>query len=71
MTRQTTRDFTRPRHAAPIVDVHPSAPLSPRRPPSLEDIRLAAYEIYVNRVKVGLPGTPDSDWLEAERRLRG
>jgi hypothetical protein len=71
MTRQTTRDFTRPRHA-PIVDVHPSAPLSPpRRTPSEDDIRLAAYEIYVNRVKVGLPGTQESDWFEAERRLRG
>ena len=70
MTRQTTRDFTRPRHS-PIVDVHPSAPLSPpRRAASQEDIRLAAYEIYLNRAKVGLAGTPESDWYEAERRLR-
>lgn len=73
MSRQTSREFTRPRHGgASIVDVPPSAPLSPtRRGATQDDIRSTAYQIYVNRVRVGLPGTPESDWFEAERRLRG
>jgi len=35
------------------------------------DIALAAYYIGERRRAAGLPGGPESDWLEAERQLRG
>ena len=36
-----------------------------------EDISLRAYFIGEHRRHRGLPGNPESDWLEAERQLRG
>ncbi len=36
-----------------------------------EDIALRAYFIGEHRRHRGLPGNPESDWLEAERQLRG
>jgi hypothetical protein len=35
------------------------------------DIALSAYYIGERRRAAGLPGSPESDWLEAERQLRG
>jgi len=35
--------------------------------PSLEEIRLRAYEIYLERG--GIPGNELDDWLQAEREL--
>lgn len=35
--------------------------------PSQEDIRTRAYHIYLSRGST--PGSPESDWLEAERQL--
>jgi hypothetical protein len=35
-----------------------------------EDIALKAYYLAERRRHLGLPGTPESDWLEAERLLR-
>jgi hypothetical protein len=37
--------------------------------PSCEEIRLRAYEIYLERG--GLPGIELDDWLQAERKLQG
>jgi len=37
--------------------------------PSCEEIRLRAYEIYLERG--GLPGDELDDWLQAERELDG
>jgi len=37
---------------------------------SLDDIALRAYFIAEKRQQQGWPGTPDGDWLEAERQLR-
>jgi len=34
------------------------------------DIALAAYYIGERRRAAGLPGSPESDWLDAERKLR-
>lgn len=34
------------------------------------DIALKAYYIAERRRNLGLPGDPESDWLEAERQLR-
>ena len=36
--------------------------------PQDQEIRLRAYEIYLERA--GAPGDPGTDWLEAERRMR-
>jgi len=36
-----------------------------------EDISMRAYFIGERRRHLGLPGDPQSDWLEAERQLRG
>jgi len=38
-------------------------------PPTPEQIRRRAYEIYMARR--GAPGNPEADWLQAERELRG
>jgi hypothetical protein len=35
-----------------------------------EDIALKAYYLAERRRNLGLPGDPESDWLEAERLLR-
>jgi hypothetical protein len=40
---------------------------SANRTPSHEEIRLRAYEIYLERG--GLPGNELDDWLQAEREL--
>lgn len=37
--------------------------------PSIEALANAAYLNYRRRIKQGLPGCHDSDWLEAERSL--
>lgn len=37
--------------------------------PSFEEIKQRAQEIYEDRVKKNLPGTQDSDWIEAEKQL--
>jgi hypothetical protein len=37
--------------------------------PTDEQIQMRAYEIYLARK--GTPGTPDSDWRQAEQELRG
>ena len=39
--------------------------------PSEEEIRAKAREIYYERIARGEHGTPESDWLEAERLLKG
>jgi hypothetical protein len=39
--------------------------------PSVEEIRRRAYDVFLERQRTGRPGTAESDWLEAERQLRG
>ena len=34
-------------------------------------IRSRAEEIYLTRMKTGIPGDADSDWIQAERELVG
>jgi len=38
--------------------------------PGEEEIREKAKEIYYERIAHGRHGTPESDWLEAEKLLR-
>lgn len=42
-----------------------------KAPVSIEAVAKAAYLNYQRRMELGLPGDHDSDWLEAERSLRG
>lgn len=45
---------------------------APSNPPAgAERIRARAYEIYQQRVKRGTPGDAVSDWVQAEREIRG
>ena len=37
--------------------------------PASDDIRRRAYEIYLQRINRGEPGSPESDWCRAEREL--
>jgi hypothetical protein len=36
---------------------------------SLEIIRKRAHEIYLKRIKKGIEGDADADWLQAEKEL--
>ena len=38
---------------------------------TMKDISLKAYYLAERRKNLGLPGDPESDWLQAERELRG
>ena len=53
--------------ASPIRS-HPEA-TSANHAPSCEEIRLRAYEIYLERGR--LPGSELDDWLQAEHELDG
>jgi hypothetical protein len=41
-----------------------------RKKLSLGLIRERAHEIYLNRIRKGIHGDPDSDWLQAEKELK-
>lgn len=38
---------------------------------SFDEIAAEAYFIYRDRVAQGLPGDPQSDWLAAEKKIKG
>jgi hypothetical protein len=38
---------------------------APVAAPTLEEIEVAAFYIYLRRCEQGLPGTPDDDWAAA------
>lgn len=68
-TRRTrTATGARPRRAAAPVHADGAVAAAPRREPTVEEIRRRAYEIYLERRGVG--GSPEADWLQAERELR-
>ncbi|MBN1525187.1 MAG: DUF2934 domain-containing protein [Spirochaetales bacterium] len=35
------------------------------------NVALRAYEIYLERKKNGIPGSSESDWMRAEKEIRG
>jgi hypothetical protein len=37
--------------------------------PTSDDIRRRAYEIYLSRQTTGRPGSPETDWAQAEHEL--
>jgi len=67
MTSQGKRNRVSEIGASPIQS-H-SDDTSENHKPSCEEIRLRAYEIYLERS--GLPGDELDDWLQAERELDG
>lgn len=38
---------------------------------TVDDIRKRAEKIYNERVAKGIPGSSESDWLQAEKELKG
>lgn len=38
--------------------------------PTEDEIRREAYQIWKVRMKYKVPGTPEGDWIEAERKLQ-
>jgi len=54
-------------HANPIKPLTENT--SANRPPSYQEIRRRAYELYLERDGVG--GDEVDDWLQAEAELRG
>ena len=66
MTLKGKRSVTLEHDASPI---RPQAEdISENHAPSHEEIRLRAYEIYLERN--GIPGDALDDWLRAERELQ-
>lgn len=75
---------TKPRRAraTKAAAAKPAAPKKPRVPRArklpaaiapfftADDIALRAYFLGEQRQRGGLPGTPEGDWLEAERQLK-
>jgi hypothetical protein len=47
------------------------APVASKKKITEEDIRKRAEKIYNNRIAKGIPGTPESDWTQAEKELKG
>jgi hypothetical protein len=45
----------------------PRKPRAAKKQPTVEEIQLRAYEIYLERH--GAPGNPNEDWLRAEREV--
>ena len=79
MARRTTLTGTAepakslaPRTRRPAPDIAAAPPAldgqATRREPTQEQIRRRAYELYLARA--GRGGSPDADWLQAERELR-
>jgi len=54
---------------APVKSAAPKAKSTPKA--SFDEIAKAAYLIYRRRIGLGLPGTPESDWLQAEKEVNG
>ncbi|MBX3357482.1 MAG: DUF2934 domain-containing protein [Phycisphaeraceae bacterium] len=72
MARTSTRMTTPKAVAQSTPSVRPTPPNQPSpapRRPTLEEVRKRAYELYLSRR--GVNGTPESDWLQAERELSG
>jgi hypothetical protein len=47
------------------------APAVSKKKITEEDIRKRAEKIYNNRIAKGIPGSPESDWIQAEKELKG
>jgi hypothetical protein len=52
-------------HLVGAVDISPDA-----SQPCHDDIAQLAYHLWESRQQDGAEGSPDEDWLEAERRLQ-
>jgi len=49
--------------------IEPTGRSSRKSGPSTDEIAEAAYLIYRRRTEQGLPGSHETDWLEAEQEL--
>ena len=72
VTRASSADSGAESASAPTVSVaEPQVKPTRKRKsePTIAQIQARAYEIYLARA--GRPGSAESDWLQAERELRG
>jgi len=46
-----------------------TVPVGSKKKITEEDIRKRAEKIYNNRIAKGIPGSPETDWLQAEKEL--
>lgn len=53
------------------TSVKASASVSKKRNVTVDDIRDRAEKIYNKRVAKGIHGSPETDWLQAEKELKG
>jgi hypothetical protein len=69
----------KPAAAKPAAEKKAAAPKTPRKPKkataaaaqfTTEEVALRAYFIAEKRQQMGQWGTPEGDWVEAERQLR-
>ena len=67
-TRGVGRSVSKP-SASSVVERKPAARRSDAVSPDADAIRRRAWEIYNDRVQQGRPGSPQDDWLQAEREL--
>lgn len=69
MSRNNSTKQTRTTKAkAEAAPIHIQREVKPTRP-SADEVRRRAYEIYLQRMQSGEPGSPESDWSRAEREL--
>jgi hypothetical protein len=55
----------------PALDSVETVQTAPELVPAFEQIKLRAYELWQIRARHGIVGTPEEDWLTAEKELSG
>jgi len=68
---KTTKTGNTGKSAAASKTVKGKNILSLKQIPSENEIRIKAQEIYNSRLISGLQGSAESDWLQAEKLLKG
>ncbi len=68
-SRTTTRTARTTRASRTRTRSMPAKMIPVAEGPTVEQIRLRAYEIYVARG--AMPGDPEADWRQAEQELHG
>lgn len=70
MSRQALGGSKKPTTNSAVA--HNGAPMhSVEVKPNLEAVRRRAYELYLERVRIGAPGNETVDWVKAEQELSG
>jgi hypothetical protein len=70
MEKVKTKTTVRAKKAEPAVKTSRSK-ASVKSIPGENEIRMKAQEIYNDRVRKGIHGTAEDDWIKAEKLLKG